>query len=157
MNSSFWYILNLQLIQILNYIFLFQFLPTWHNYSDTVNVSIVLHNNSGYTSIIYGVLLNSCYWLKENGSTLNFTEQSTPGNMYKRVIKYNGEINNLVKRQQTTFCYYDSIKSDVDCIVDQFGPIYPGQSLSINLKQVEPYSLIAVAPVTFSVYPTYFN
>ena len=126
---------------------LFQFLPppgSGFKNTSTVNVSIVLSNNSGYTSIIYGVLLNSCHWL--NGS--KFSVQTTPGHVYKKVIMYDGANDSLIKRRQTTFCYCDSITNDVDCIVDQFGPIYPGQSIPINLKQVAPYSVMAVVPVT---------
>ena len=109
--------------------------------SNTVNFSLIFHNNHNYTSILYGTLLNSCHWLP-NGAF----HTATPGDVYKRVIQYD-TTNNIITRTEATFCYCDKDTGEVDCFRDNFTttPIYPGQIIPINLIQVPTPEITAAA------------
>ena len=49
------------------------------------------------------------------------------------MLHFNVTNEKIVNREGVTFCYCE--KTNVDCMKDQFGPIYPGQSILISLKQ----------------------
>ena len=101
--------------------------------NNTINFSVIFNNNHNYTSILYGTVINSCYWKKDN-----FFHNSTPGEVYKRVIHFDTSTD-IIAGSQAKFCYCDNV-TKFDCFKDSFTttPIYPGQKIAINLVRV-PY------------------
>ena len=130
-----------------NYLCKFQFLSNkgsldeHFSANNTVNFSVIFHNNHNYTSILYGTLLNSCQWLP-NGAF----HRTTPGDVYKRIIQYDTTAN-IITRREATFCYCDKATGEVDCFRDNFTttPVYPGQTTPINLIQVPTPEITAAA------------
>ena len=100
--------------------------------SNKTDYRLFFDGNKGYHNIVYGSKLNSCYW--NNKSAFHLL---TPGDVYRRVLHFDTNIENAVSRQYATFCYCKS-ETDADCITDHFGPIYPGQTISLRLTQVLP-------------------
>ena len=90
--------------------------------------NVTFEGNKDYRSTIYGTQLNSCYW-----DFRSAFKKLTPGVVYKRLLHFNVTSEKITKRQGVSFCYCDST-GHVDCIIDQFGPIYPGQNIPISLK-----------------------
>ena len=107
-----------------------------------INFSVVFSNNQKYTSVFRGTVLHSCYW--EPNSAFYDT---TPGDVYKRVIQYDTTAN-IMTRREATFCYCDKATREVDCFKDNFTstPIYPGQTIPISLVQVPPYKVTGIYP-----------
>ena len=97
--------------------------------------AILLEDNTDYTSLIFGAQLNSCFWLKD---AINFGNVTT-GEVMKSVLKFNKTIEQVIQRDITTLCYCENNVYE-DCITDYFEPIFPGQMVPINLKQIPPYS-----------------
>ena len=125
---------------------LFQFLSLKKNLdrnllsNNTINFRVVFSNNQNYTSVLYGTLLNSCYW-KQNSA---FNDAS-PGDVYRRVIHYD-TTKNIISKQDPTFCYCERTTGTVDCFKDNFisTPIYPGQAIPISLVQVPTQQSAAI-------------
>ena len=90
--------------------------------------NVTFKGNKNYNSTIYGTQLNSCYWDSQSAF-----KNLTPGSVYKRLLHFNVTNEEISKREEVSFCYCKST-DDVDCIIDQFGPIYPGQNIPISLK-----------------------
>ena len=117
---------------------LFQFLSSkegsldegfMHNKTD---VSLIFDHNKGYRSIIHESRLNTCSWEKRGAFQL-----LTPGDVYKKVLNVDVHIENVISRRSTTFCVCEG-EAHTDCIRDHFGPIFPGQTIPISLKQILP-------------------
>jgi len=126
-----------------NYPCIFQFLSMRGTLTESYtnsNVSVVFSKNHNYTSIIYGTVLNSCHWKKQN-----IFQNSTPGNVYKSIVQFD-TTTNIIARRETTFCYCDNI-TGADCITDNFTttPIYPGQIIPIKLVQVPTNNITPTA------------
>ena len=100
--------------------------------NNKTDFGLFFDGNKGYSSIVYGSKLNSCYWEKKSAIRL-----LTPGDVYKRVLHFDVNIENAINRRSTTFCYCES-EMHADCITDRFGPIYPGQTIPLRLTQVLP-------------------
>ena len=122
--------------KIVYYNCLFQFFSESENLEkDVMNTIVVLYfnvtfkGNKNYTSTVFGTQLNSCYWDKQSAF-----KKLTPGYVNKRVLHFNVTNEKIVNREGVTFCYCEKT-TNVDCMKDQFGPIYPGQSIPISLKQ----------------------
>ena len=100
-----------------------------------LNFSLVFMNNENYASVLYGRILNSCKWIQN--SAFN---HSTPGDIYKKVIHYDMK-RNIIERQRATLCYCDRVTKEIDCFRDNFTsiPIYPGQTIPMNLIQMPKY------------------
>ena len=131
-----------------NYNCLFQFFSKSENLEkDFMNNNAVLYfnvtfnGNKNYKSTIFGTQLNSCYWDKQSAF-----KKFTPGYVYKRVLHFNVTNEKIVNREGVTFCYCEKT-TNVDCMKDQFGPIYSGQSIPISLKQSVLSNVSAVALV----------
>ena len=102
----------------------------------TDHFAIVFKENQNYSALIYGTQLNSCYWLKD---TINFGNLTT-GEVMRSVLHFsNNTSNQIVRKQVCLLCYCENGIAE-DCIKDRFGPINPGQTIPINLKQIPPYS-----------------
>ena len=100
--------------------------------------SVLFKDNKNYSTLIYGTQLNSCYWLKYINA-INFGNLTT-GEVMRSVLHFgNNTSEQIVRRKICTLCYCDDRISE-DCIKDHFGPIYAGQNIPINLKQIPPYS-----------------
>ena len=116
---------------------LFQFLSSqgnldegfMHNKSD---FSLIFDHNKGYHSSVHGSRLNTCSWEKRGAFQL-----LTPGDVYKKVLHVDVHIENVISRNSTTLCVCEG-EAHTDCIRDHFGPIFPGQTIPISLKQVLP-------------------
>ena len=120
---------------------LFQFISSEGNLDNSVNkqsfnFSVVFSNNHNFTSLIYGATLNSCQWLDKAYSIwlLQVTCSS------KFIIQYDST-RSIIARQQATLCYCDKITKEIDCFRDNFTtvPIYPGQTIPINLIQMPEF------------------
>ena len=116
---------------------LFQFVSPQGNLDkdflhNKTNFSLIFKGNKDYYSIVNGSKLNTCYWDKRCAF-----KQHTPGDVYKRVlhIEANANIKSVISRQCTTFCSCEA-EVHTDCIRDHFGPIFPGQTIPISIKQV---------------------
>ena len=117
------------------YYCLFQFFSESENLEkDFMNNNAVVHfnvtfkENRNYESTIFGTQMNSCYWNKQSAF-----KNLTPGYVYKRVLHFDVGNEEFVNREGVTFCYCEK-PNNVDCMKDQFGPIYPGQNIPISLK-----------------------
>ena len=116
---------------------LFQFLSLQGNLDEeflhnNTNFSLMFDGNKGYYSHVHGSKLNSCHWKEKTAFKL-----LTPGNIYKRVLHLDVNIENVIGRQYATFCFCEG-ETHTDCITDHFGPIFPGQIIPVRLKQVLP-------------------
>ena len=119
------------------YLCLFQFLSPQGNLDkeflhSKTDFSLMFDGNKGYYSNVHGSKLNSCYWKEKTAFQL-----LTPGDVYKRVLHLDVNIKNAISRQYTTFCFCEG-ETHTDCIADHFGPIFPGQTIPVKLKQVLP-------------------
>ena len=127
---------------------IFQFLSVKSNldkelaYKQSVNFSVIFSRNRNYTAILYGTVLNSCLWILNSAFNI-----STPGDVYKRVIHYD-TTENVIARQQATLCYCDKVTKEIDCFKDNFTttPIYPGQTIPINLIPILKYHPTVIYP-----------
>ena len=90
--------------------------------------NVTFKENKNYNSTIFGTQMNSCYWDEQSAF-----KKLTPGYVYNRVLHFDVANETIVNREGVTFCSCEKITS-VDCIKDQFGPIYPGQNIPISLK-----------------------
>ena len=110
--------------------------------NNTINFSVVFSSNHNYTSVLFGTLLNSCFWKKDCAF-----KNASPGDVYRRVIHYD-TTKNIIARREPTFCYCDKATRKVDCFKDDFvpTPIYPGQTVPINLVEVPTYQITAIYP-----------
>ena len=108
--------------------------------------AIFFEDNTNYSSLIFGTQLNSCFWLKD---AINFADLTT-GDVMKSVLKFNKTSKQVIQRNITTLCYCKNNNNE-DCITDYFRPIFPGQMVPINLKQVPYYSNISTHIYSFAV------
>ena len=98
--------------------------------------SVLFKDNKNFSTLTYGTQLNSCFWL--NGM-VNFGNLTT-GEVMRSILHFsNNTSEQIVCRKICTLCYCDG-RISKDCINDRFGPIYAGQNIPINLKQIPPYS-----------------
>jgi len=117
---------------------LFQFLSPKGNLDEdfihyNTDIFIVaFENNKDYQNIVDGSKLNTCSWVNKSAFRL-----LSPGNVYKRVLQLDANIENVITRQHATFCFCEG-EMHTDCIRDHFGPIFPGQTIPISLKQIPP-------------------
>ena len=116
---------------------MFQFLSSQGNLDEDflhnkTNFSLIFNSNNGYYSIVNGSQLNTCSWVKNGAFQL-----LTPGDVYKKVLHLDAHIKNVISRHSTTFCVCEG-ETHTDCIKDHFGPIFPGQTIPISLKQILP-------------------
>jgi len=127
---------------------LFQFLSMKENLdkdlinNNTINFNVVFSSNHNYTSVLFGTMLNSCYWKKDCAF-----KNASRGDVYRRVIHYD-TTKNIIARKVPTFCYCDKATGKVDCFKDDFipTPIYPGQTIPISLVEVPMYQITAIYP-----------
>ena len=91
--------------------------------------SINFNKNKWYMALIFGALLNSCYWVD---GCLYANTTSTPGDIYGYIMhyKYDG---NLVSRTEATMCSCHNNET-YDCTKDRFNPTQAGRTVSMNLK-----------------------
>ena len=114
---------------------LFQFFSKSNLDTDFMNdntvwyFNVTFKGNKNYNSTIFGTQLNSCSWDKQSAF-----KKLTPGYVYKRVLHFNVTNEKIVNKEGVTFCYCEKT-TNVDCIKDHFGPVYPGQKIPISLKQ----------------------
>jgi len=74
----------------------------------------------------------------------------------KGFLHLDTNIENVITRQHTTFCFCEG-EMHKDCIRDHFGPIFPGQTIPISLKQIPPAdhesdSFTAVHAKSFTIF-----
>ena len=110
----------------------------------TLNYSVVFHQNQKYSSVIYGALLNSCYWFK-NTAFKNFNSSF----VYKRVIALDPFVPFPISREKSTIYYCDD-NDEVKYFNDKVKPIFPGQHLPVRLTLLPPFSSVVVNSVNFT-------
>ena len=134
-----------------NHLCMFQFylsLPqTSHNallYKNLTDIfKIIFKDNKNYSSLIFGIQLNSCFWLN---NTVNFGNL-TVGDVMASVLNLNTNSEQAVRRRVGTLCYCDE-GIHGDCMTDNFNSIFPGQTIPIKLKQIPPYFNMSIYVIT---------
>jgi len=127
----------------------FQFISTNQAtgiYRQLINVNITVVNNSNYYSAVYGTQLNSCYW--QNGTAFNIIGTNkdhsiTPGVVYKNSFYYDGSHQSLISREGPILCTCKP-NVDIDCFNDHIAPVYPGETITINVTLLPPHHQTAV-------------
>ena len=109
----------------------------------TDSFTIFFKDNFNYSSLIYGTQLNSCFWLKGTNNFGNLT----PGDVMANVLRFNKTREQVLQREVSTLCYCDN-RISADCIKDHFKPIFPGQTIPINLKQTLPYNRTSIYSIS---------
>ena len=112
-----------------------------NNNNTVMYFNVTFSGNRNYNSTIFGTQLNSCYWVKPSAFKI-----LTPGYVYTRVLHFNVTHETITWRQGVTFCSCEDT-GHVDCITDQFGPIYPGQNIPISLRQLKLSSTTKDVPL----------
>ena len=109
----------------------FQFLNDYNldyeftEWDTKLNFSIVFNDNHWVVPLNSNNLkINHCTWLPS--STFNTT---LPSDVNHRMITF---INDSFTVVNKSLCYC-SLRDEVDCLVDELGPIYPGQTMNIKL------------------------
>jgi len=72
--------------------------------NNKINFNIVFSNNHNYTSVLFGTLLNSCYW--QNDCAF---KNASPGEVCRRAIRYDAK-KYIIARREPTFCYCDKLQ-----------------------------------------------
>ena len=121
---------------------LFQFLSTenldkvFQNSGIRDSFTVRFKNNTGYNNLIFGAQLNSCYWLRNSSFKI-----LTPGTVYNKVLQYDTSEKSIIGREVGTLCYCSN-ETNVDCLRDDnFGFIYPGQTIPICFIRI-PHSYL---------------
>ena len=103
-----------------------------------LNFSLIFHNNN-HTSkkkkimpyLMKGKSLKDCEWLPNSA----FMTQP-PGIVAKRFVHFDHQnLNPIEYNYAGCLCYKDN---DIDCLTDQIGPIYPGQTVEIGFAIIDP-------------------
>ena len=102
---------------------LFQFISDTHNDFQNFNISILenLEKGTERGNSTLNELSSHCKWINE--TTLQNTDES---NLYNKIITYEK------LGIHTTVCYCQR-SSHYNCTVNELGPIYPGQALTVDL------------------------
>ena len=110
--------------------------------------NVTFSGNKNYKSTIFGTQLNSCHWKRHSAF-----KKLSPGYVFKKVLHFNASNEEIVNNGNVTFCHCEENTTNVDCIKDHFGPIYPGQNIPISLKLSKLSDLTSVPLVerTFSI------
>jgi len=106
---------------------LFQFNSTTQNNFNNFIISISANFEEGVNSKRNNSTLNElsshCKWINETAKAFQSVDNSA---LYNKIITYEGKLGT-----HTTICYCQQFPH-YNCSVDELGPIYPGQTLTID-------------------------
>ena len=105
---------------------LFQFIPDTHNDIQKFNISVLENTEEGVNTERGNSTLNNlsshCKWINET-----ILQNADKSNLYNKIITYEKKLG-----IHTTVCYCQRF-SHYNCSVNELGPIYPGQTLTVDL------------------------
>ena len=96
-------------------------------FTNNINVRVIIDNNHGYKRLIHGNSLLGCAWI----STFHNKNNLLPAEVYSRVISLgNQNIANGLSGKENSICQCNN--GLINCLEVKLDPVYPGQSVMLS-------------------------